>query len=548
MPLTANFLADFSSFINAAKSATASTDELVAAAGKVGATMDQAVAQAGASLRSVGAGVAEFGRQAWSVLNSSQLKAFASDVTTFVSGYVNEFSKAEAANARLEQSLKNAGLATPEIAKLYSDMAKQIQDSTRFASSEVKDAISLFTTIGKVGPDAMKETLDATANLAAYMRVDFNTAAGIMMKAASSDGEALGKLKTILGDAYKPGMDFAGVVAAINAKFGGQALADLQTTNGQLEHLKNQMSDINEVIGERLAKSLETVYGWFQKLPTGMQDFLLTIGTVASKLEPVLLSLAAFVSILGSTGIGGALASAGSAIGGFIGWLGPILLDALIAAAEAVAGFVAGLIGWPAVIIAAIIALATGIYFYWDEIVAFLKTAVEKIKNFLTVSLPNAFQSAADTVAKWYYQVKYWLGDQFLKLVDQVTSAVDKIPDAFNWMFNSVVGFSSVPDMVNGIAREFGRLDRVMVDPALAAVDDVNAAFAEGVDPFNLSPAALATAGTGAGRASSSPVTVTVNMSGMFSTDDPQTRSMVSDLVSNAVMQGMRGGRLLGTS
>jgi hypothetical protein len=42
-------------------------------------------------------------------------------------------------------------------------------------------------------------------------------------------------------------------------------------------------------------------------------------------------------------------------------------------------------------------------------------------------------------------------------------------------------------------------------------------------------------------------VTVNVNMSGMFGTDDPQTRSMMADLVSDAVMQGMRNTRRLGT-
>jgi hypothetical protein len=41
---------------------------------------------------------------------------------------------------------------------------------------------------------------------------------------------------------------------------------------------------------------------------------------------------------------------------------------------------------------------------------------------------------------------------------------------------------------------------------------------------------------------------ITLNMTGMLGTDDPQTRQIMSDLVSNAVMQGMRGGRLLGTA
>jgi len=69
MPLTANFIADFSSFIKAAADATTTTEQLVAAAGKVGATLDQGVAQASASLQTVGSKIADFGKNAWSVLS-----------------------------------------------------------------------------------------------------------------------------------------------------------------------------------------------------------------------------------------------------------------------------------------------------------------------------------------------------------------------------------------------------------------------------------------------------------------------------------------------
>jgi len=552
MPLTANFIADFSSFINAAKSATASTDELVAAAGKVGATLDQAVAQAATSLRTVGAGIAEFGKQAWSVLNSQQLRNFAGDVTTFVSGYVSEFSKAEQSNVRLKQSLIDAGLATPAVIQAYEDMATSLSKVSTFSDSAIKDAIALFTTVGKVGPEAMKSTLEATMNLAAFWQTDLVNASNILIKAAASDGEALGRLKTILGDSYVPGMNFAQMMDAINTKFAGQYTAQLNTAAGHLQNIKNQMSSIDEVIGKQLNKSLETLFGLFQQMPEWAQSVALGTYSIGKAIEPVLISLASLVTILGATGLGGALSGAGSAIASF----GAVVLEglgaslsfiggALLGAGEAIAAFVAGLIGWPAVIIAAIAALAAGIYFYWDEIVAFLKKATEKITAFLTVDLPAAFKSVINTVANWYYQMKFWLQDQLGGLIDEISKDPEKIVDAFKWMFNSVVGFSYVPDMVDGIAAEFARLDRVMIDPALAAVDQVNAAFADGMGPTLSSSAAGAgwSAGGGGGA-----VTVTVNMSGMFSTDDPQTRSMVSDLVSSAVMQGMRGGRLLGTA
>jgi len=551
MPLTANFLADFSSFINAAKSATASTDELVAAAGKVGATMDQAVAHAATTLRTVGQSVADFGKQAWSVLNSSQLKQFGSDVATFASGFIHEFSEAEASTSRLTAALKAAGNASPEVTKAYADMATNLQKISTFSDEALTDAQTLFTTVGKIGPESMEATLRATMDLAAGMAgqgMTLESAALLVAKAAASDGESLGKLKLILGDSIQPGASFAEVMEAIRRKFDGQFAAAVKTTAGSMENLKNQMSDVNEQIGQVFAENLKTLIGLFQSLPESVQTFIIAAVAIGTAIAPILISLSSLVTLLGSTGIGGAIGAAAGAIGEFLLPILSTLGGALLTAAEAVGAFVAGLVGWPAVIIAAIVALAAGIYFYWDEIVAFLQKAVEKVKYFLTEVLPRAFTSVVETVKTWYYQMKYWLYDQFVGLVDLLVKEPDRISDAFKWMFNNVVGFSYVPDMVEGIAKEFGRLDRVMVDPALAAVDDVNAAFGEGVDPFNLSPAALAGAGGGAGRGASSPVTVTVNMSGMFSTDDPQTRSMVSDLVSNAVMQGMRGGRLLGTA
>jgi len=550
MPLTANFLADFSSFINACRDATTSTDQLVEAAGKVGATLDQAVAQAAGNLKNVGSGIVDFAKSTWAVLDSQQLRNFAGDVTTFVSHYVNEFGKAEQSNARLEQSLKNAGLATPDVTKAYEDMATSLSKISTFSSGAIKDAMALFTTIGKIGPEAMKSTLEATMNLAAYWQTDLTSASAVLVKAMSSNGEALGRLKSVLGDSYVPGMSFAQMMDAVNSKFAGQYSAQVKTTAGALEQVKNQMAEIDERIGASLAGNLKTLLDLFQSLPEPVQNFAIAAYSIGKAVEPVLLSLAALVSLIGGGGLIGWLTKAGTAIVEFGGIIGTWLLGAfeglapiLIGAGEAIATFVGGLIGWPAVIIAAIVALAAGIYYYWDEIVAFLGKAVDKIKGFLTQTLPAAFNTAIETVKNWYYQTKYWLYDQFVGLVDLLVKEPDRISDAFKWMFNNVVGFSYVPDMINGIASEFGRLDRVMIDPALAAVDDVNAAFSNGIAPLNLGT----TGGLGIGS-TSGPVNVTVNMSGMLGTDDPQTRSMVSDLVSAAVMQGMRGGRLLGTA
>ena len=121
---------------------------------------------------------------------------------------------------------------------------------------------------------------------------------------------------------------------------------------------------------------------------------------------------------------------------------------------------------------------------------------------------------------------------------------------AFKAMYMEIIGMSSVPDLIDGIATHFGRLEGIMVDPALAAVDQVVNGFKTLSAPIaigTLTAGAAAAAGGGGGASAGGPPVVTVNMTGMLGTDDPQTRAMMADLVSNAVMQGMRGTRRLGT-
>lgn len=521
MPLTATFLADFSSFITACQDATTSTEQLVEAAGKVGADVDQMIAQTAGGIKNAAVAIGDFAKTTFTVLTSSQVKDFVSDVTFAVSGFIHEFEEGEVATARLTVALKDAGQASPAVIAAYTEMATQLQHVSRFSDEAITDAQTIFTTIGKVGPENMRLVLEATMNLARGMDMELVPAANMMAKAAQSDGEELGKLKKIFGDSIPEGAKFADIIAAINEKFGGQYQADLKTTTGELANLKNQMSDINEQIGAALAENLKTVLGLFTSLPEGMQTFIIAAVAIGTALAPILISLSSVVSLLGAAGLGGALAAAGAAIVPFL---------PLIAA------------------IAAAVLAVWAIWHYWDDMVAIVKKAIELMKVYLVDVLPAAFRATIDTAKQWYTDIKTWLYDKFLFLVEAIIKLPGKIVDAFKWMYNEIIGMSSVPDLVDGIAAHFGRLDGIMVDPALAAVADVADGFASLSGPIalgTLTPAAAAAGGsTGAGAGA---VTVTVNMTGMLGTNDPQTRAMMADLVSDAVMQGMRGTRRLGT-
>jgi phage-related minor tail protein len=87
-----------------------------------------------------------------------------------------------------------------------------------------------------------------------------------------------------------------------------------------------------------------------------------------------------------------------------------------------------------------------------------------------------------------YENIKMWLVDKFDALVAKIMAPVDKIKGLFKGMYDFVVGHSVVPDMIDGIAAEFARLDAVMVRPAEDAAAKVSAAFAAIAPPKMVLP------------------------------------------------------------
>jgi phage-related tail protein len=365
-----------------------------------------------------------------------------------------------------------------------------------------------------------------------------------MEKAAASNGAAVGRLKTALGDAYQKGMSFNEIVDAIAKKFDGQFASALDTTNGKLENLNNRVDSVNEKIGKQMAGSLKSMLDAFEKLPEPMQNFAIATYQITGKAEPV-----------------------ASAFGNLAQVLGTLFPEAMATAGAAILEGLGVLVSWPVAIGVAIVAGGVLIYKNWDAIVAYLKGVTERIKQYMMVDQPAAFNSTVEAVAKWYYGVKYWIQDQFGALVDWLVKKIPEITAAFKAAAEAIVLHSIVPDMVNGIADNFGKLQSVMVAPAVAATGAVTKTFDElmssaasvmnFINPSMFAGITMPSQGvkfanvfssTSALTETAPGTQITLNMTGMLGTDDPQTRAQISSIVSDAVMQGMRSGRLLGTA
>lgn len=403
--LSANFVADFSSFMAATKEAVSAMQGFETTAAGIGPAADAGMQATEKQLLEVAKGVRQLSQ----------------DAVAAAQPFVQAFSDEQEAVGRLTTALETTGQATPAVIAAYAAMATQFQTTTKYADEAVIAAQATLTTIGRVGPEQMQLALTATTNLASALQIDLNTAALLVAKSLAAGNEPLGKLKTLLGEAYQPGMNAAQMLELITERTGPAAQKELKTYAGQMANLNNAVDDVNESVGKVLVDALSTVMGWFQKLPGPVQTFVVAVVAIGTALAPVLVSIASLVAIVGATGLGAALG----------------------AGLVAIAPFVAAIVGIGAAAVATYKIVSSN----WELIV----TSTQRL----------------------YEGVKLWLVDKFNALVAMIKAPIDAIVSGFQAMYQRVVGGSIVPDMINGIGRHFGRLDAEMVQPAREASDNV---------------------------------------------------------------------------
>lgn len=176
---------------------------------------------------------------------------------------VAEAMKAEEALAGLDAVLKSTGGIAGVTRDAALDLASSLQKVTRFSDEAVLEAEKVmltFTAIGKdVFPDAIKAALDMSTVLGTDLQssviqigkalqdpilgvtalrrvgVNFNETQMEMIKAMVEAGDVMGAQRFILQE--------------LQTEFGGAAEAAGKTFAGQLDILKNQISDVQEKIG-----------------------------------------------------------------------------------------------------------------------------------------------------------------------------------------------------------------------------------------------------------------------------------------------------------
>jgi hypothetical protein len=264
------------------------------------------------------------------ILLASITAAAAATVAFGVSSF-KAFQESQDAIAQTNAVLKSTKGVAGVTADQITELATKFQQLTKYSDEEVRSSSNMlltFTNIGKnVFPLAQKAVLDMSAALGQDLK-----SSSIQLGKALNDPiagiTALSRVgvkftqqqKDQIKTLVESGKTFEAqqlILKELNTEFGGSAMAQAETFSGRIQQMKNSFNDLQEQIGETIAKALVPFAEGFAKWIAGVQEaggfieyftkifkenkqtIIVVAGAIAAALVPAILSLAAaFASVM----------------------------------------------------------------------------------------------------------------------------------------------------------------------------------------------------------------------------------------------------------
>lgn len=210
----------------------------------------------------------------------------------FLKGSITEALEADKVQRQLTAALRDQGTAVPTVLKLYDELATKYQNTTVHSDDAIKSSQALLAQVGGVMPAEMDKAVRAVTNLSAGLGIDLRSATLMVAKASEDNFAALQKQGVQIDTTRAKAEGFEYVLGQVNARFGGQAQAEVQSYTGQLKQLENQWKDLQEQVGKALIDSgTMTIAITGLKVAIGMLNQQLLIQVAAFKSMPSMTDL-----------------------------------------------------------------------------------------------------------------------------------------------------------------------------------------------------------------------------------------------------------------
>lgn len=152
-------------------------------------------------------------------------------------------------------ALQLSGNYSAEASKDFEDFAASIQQTTKFSDDATLSAGALIANISGLGGAPLKNATQNALDLAAALKIDLQTAAQLVGKAAVGETGTLSRYGIILGETGTKAEKAAAALALIQNKFGGAAVKDAETYSGAIAKASNNFGDLEKEIGFLVTKN-----------------------------------------------------------------------------------------------------------------------------------------------------------------------------------------------------------------------------------------------------------------------------------------------------
>jgi hypothetical protein len=197
-------------------------------------------------------------------------------ISNLISASISEAAQSESNINRLNNALATTGQFSQVASQSLIDYASALQSTTTFSDDAILSTQSLLIQIGRLGVEEVPRATQATLDLAAALRIDLDSAARLVGKAAEGNVDAFKRYGVEIQKGATDAQTFANVLTALEQRFGGSAQREVNTFAGANAQLSNTFSDLLEELGKLITQS-PTVIAFIKTISTGIASLAQTI-------------------------------------------------------------------------------------------------------------------------------------------------------------------------------------------------------------------------------------------------------------------------------
>ncbi len=266
------------------------------------------------------------------------------DVTRTFGGMINQQVEAQKGMARVEAAVRSSGAAAGFTADQLKRLAEGLEGAFAFDADDIMNQVTTpLLTFRAVSGEVFEDAQVQILNMSRALGIDLQSAAMQVGKALQDPVEGLTALRRngvsftdqqqeMIQSMYEAG-DAAGaqkiILAELNAEFGGQAAAYMETGAGKLDALKVAFDNLSESIGGLLLPVITTLGAvvkplveWFSNLDNTFKILIPTLLLATAAWYKFSVAQTATATISGT--LNAAIAAATAAVQGFLTAVGPV--------------------------------------------------------------------------------------------------------------------------------------------------------------------------------------------------------------------------------